>query len=266
MPAHDKMTDPDHLRTSQYATDGHLQKRMTLHHRFSTNPRSWIDWLFDQIEFPPMPAVLEAGCGTGILWSENRHRLPDGLDLTLTDISEGMLATTMSHLGDLATVSQIVDIQQLPFPDATFDVAIANHMLYHVPDIPLAISQLARVLKPGGLLIASTNGEQHMVETHDLIETIQGQRPKRTIATRFSLENGAAQLDPWFPRVERREFPDRIEATEVEPVIAYLESTAEEDDLTEDQLEMARGIVADAIARDGAFRIRKSAGVFIAHK
>jgi ubiquinone/menaquinone biosynthesis C-methylase UbiE len=260
------MTDPDHLRTSHYANDGRLQKRLALHRRFSTSPQPWPLWLFDQIDFPPDPVVLEAGCGTGLFWTENRHRLPEGLDLTLTDLSAGMLATAVSRLGDLPLASQIADVLQLPFPDARFDVAIANHMLYHVPDIPRAVAELARVVRPGGVLIAATNGERHMGETHDLIGTIRGQRPKREITKRFSLENGEAQLRPWFARVERRDFPNDLAVTEAEPVVAYLESTAEEDETTAQQLAMARDIVAGVIAREGVYRIHSVAGVFIARK
>ena len=87
---------------------------------------------------------------------------------------------------------------------------------------------------------------------------------QRPVATRFSLENGAAQLEKSFASVERRDFANDLAVTEVQPVIDYLDSTAVEDNLAGDQIEHAREIVSEAIAQDGAFRIRKSTGVLIA--
>jgi len=49
------------------------------------------------------------------------------------------------------------DAQWLPFADASFDCILAMHMLYHVPDRDLAIAEMRRVLRPGGVLLALTN-------------------------------------------------------------------------------------------------------------
>ena len=257
----DSMIDPRHLRTSQYVDDTQLRKRIAIHDRFSTSSQNWCHWLFEQIAFPRRPRTLELGCGTGLFWNENRHRLPGELVLTLTDISEGMLQSARTALQGISFESQIADAQSLPFADASFDLVIANHMLYHVPDIALSIQEIRRVLVPGGCLYAATNGIDNMREMFELTGKDVSQRP---VATRFSLENGAAQIEGSFDQVERRDFPCDLAVTEVQPVIDYLESTALEYDLTSEQVQHARDIVADAIAQNGAFRIRKSAGVLIA--
>ena len=100
--------------------------------------------------------VLEVGCGTGALWANVAPLLPD-LRLTLTDLSEGMLAAAERAVSPLTNVAvagvRTCDVQELPFPDRSFDVAVANHMLYHVPDPLLAAAELARVLRPGGVLL-----------------------------------------------------------------------------------------------------------------
>lgn len=260
----DPMHDPHHLRTSQYADDRQLRKRIALHEGFSTNPQSWFEWLFNQIEFPDRPRVLEIGCGTGAFWSENRHRLPSFGMLVVTDLSSGMLASTRQRLNDLVPDGLVADAQHLPFANDSFDVVVANHMLYHVPDIAQAVSEIRRVLAADGQLFAATNGETHMAEMNDLISFVQGRRPNRSIATRFSLENGADVLRRTFSLIERRDFDNDLSVTEVQPVGDYLESTRIEDALTLDQLERARTIVAEAIASDGTFRIRKSTGMLIA--
>ena len=52
----------------------------------------------------------------------------------------------------------------LPFPDASFDVLTARHMLYHVPSVPAALAEFRRVLKPGGRFLATTNVAAYMPE------------------------------------------------------------------------------------------------------
>jgi ubiquinone/menaquinone biosynthesis C-methylase UbiE len=108
--------------------------------------------------------VLEVGCGTGNQWTNNLDRIPRGWRFMLTDFSAGMLAEAQENLsGKLHHVEfKIADAQDLPFPDASFDAIVANHMLYHVPDRPKAFAEFRRVLKPGGKLYAATNGKHHM--------------------------------------------------------------------------------------------------------
>lgn len=257
----DSMIDPRHLRTSQYVDDTRLRKRIAIHERFSTSSQNWCHWLYEQIAFPRPSRALELGCGTGLFWHENRHRLPTELTLTLSDISEGMLQSARTTLAGIPFDSRVADAQSLPFPDASFNLVIANHMLYHVPNIDQAIQEIRRVLVPGGHLYAATNGVDHMREMFELAGKNAAQRP---VAARFSLENGAAQLESSFTSVERRDFANDLAVTQVQPVIDYLESTAVEDNLTSDQVQHAREIVSEAIKRDGGFRIQKSTGVLIA--
>ena len=63
---------------------------------------------------------------------------------------------------------EVVAVQSIPYADATFDAVIANHMLYHVPDLEKAISETRRILKPTGKLFNATNGKNHMRELYEL--------------------------------------------------------------------------------------------------
>jgi SAM-dependent methyltransferase len=257
----DSMIDPLHLRTTQYANASLLQKRIALHQRYSTNSQIWYHWLFEQIEFPRRPRILDVGCGAGTFWNENRDRLPNGMSLTLTDLSAGMLESARSTLGDIPIACNVADAQSLPFANESFDLVIANHMLYHVPDTARAIREFRRVLMPGGRCIAATNGLEHMQELLALTGKGAAERP---VMAHFSLENGAAKLEAAFANVERRDFTNDLEVTEVQPVIDYLESTGAEDNLTTETVQQARAMVSATIARDGHFRVRKSTGLFIA--
>ena len=257
----DPLLDPVFLRQSQYRNDRQLAKRIVLHQRFSTSQQSWFDWLFTRMEFPEHPRVLEIGCGTGALWRENRHRLPSNLDLTLTDLPPGMLETARQQVQGIAHNVVVADARDLPFDAAMFDVVIANHVLHHVPDLPRAIGEICRVLKPSGRLYAGANGLHHM---EDLLLLLPDTDQTRAVTRHFNLENGKALLDRAFLHVESYEFDNDLEVTDVQPVIDYLESTQDATILAPGVLDAVRQRAGTAIAEQGAFRIRKSTGIFIA--
>jgi SAM-dependent methyltransferase len=154
----------------------------------------------------------------------------------------------------------LADAADLPLPDGAFHVAFANHMLYHVPDRPAAIRELARVLRPDGVLVAVTNGAGHMRELWPLARPRVGTAPPGISAT-FSLENGAGQLGEGFADVELLRWDDGLEITEIEPVVAYIRSLPAGDAA---DLDAARRVVGEAIAREGAFRVTKATGLFLA--
>lgn len=150
------MTEREQLQ-EQYRTNANLRARIDLHERFSTSPLSYPRWVFDGYAFGEEADVLEVGCGDGNIWRENLGRLPAGWRLTLTDFSPGMVEAARAALGDSAEYA-VADVQELPFADASFDGVIANHMLFHVEDLPRALGEVARVLRSGGLFCATTIG------------------------------------------------------------------------------------------------------------
>jgi ubiquinone/menaquinone biosynthesis C-methylase UbiE len=170
-----------------------------------------------------------------------------------------MLDAARDAVGDRAQY-EIADVQELPFADESFDVVLANHMLYHVPDRPRAFAEVRRVLAPGGGFHASTNGRGFMKELLDLV----GPRwPFAQHVEEFGLETGPAQLEPYFVDVRVERFENELVVTEVEPVLAYIRSSSA---YTGSDLEPARQMVQAALARDGVFRIGKQHGVIDARK
>lgn len=242
----------------QYATDANLRARIALHQRFSTATEDWHRWVFHRIAPPSGARLLEVGCGPAELWKQNLDRIDPSWRLTLADRSAGMVDAAREVLGDRA-VYAVADIQELPFPDASFDVVLANHMLYHVPDRPRALAEVRRVLVSGGAFHAATNGEGHLAELHELLPSW----PFSQHVEDFGLETGPGQIEPFFGDVRVERFCDGLEVTEVEPVLAFIRSSF----VYEGQdLDDAARRVAEAIARDGAFSVRKAAGLIGARK
>jgi ubiquinone/menaquinone biosynthesis C-methylase UbiE len=212
--------DSNTLRTQQYHNASRLTARATLHARFSTNPTRWFAWLFDRFQAPASSAVLELGCGPGWLWLSNRERIPTGWQITLTDFSEGMLAETQQNMAHVphAFTFAVADVQAIPYTDDSFDMVIANHMLYHAPDIPAALAEIRRVLKMGGRFYASTLAGDYMREFELFL-------PRRQPAhLRFNLDNGADLLAEQFEHVTLHRYDNTLVVTEAEPLIAYMVS------------------------------------------
>ena len=151
-------TDRTYLLEQQYATAQNLKTRIALHERFTTSSQPFPRWVFDRLRIPARADVLEVGCGNGNLWAANRDRIPSGWRLTLTDFSQGMVEEAQRRLGDLATY-EVADIQELPFASGSFDSVIANHMLYHVPDLERAFGEIERVLR---------SGAKRLIPRHDI--------------------------------------------------------------------------------------------------
>ena len=134
--------DTEYLRDHQYKDPTNLHARVALHAKHTVAEQPWFEWVADQLEWPPGGDVLEVGCGSGLLWANIAPLLPE-LRLTLTDISEGMLDAATAAVAPFGNVELVeartADAQELPFDDESFDVVVANHMLYHVPDRPRAL-------------------------------------------------------------------------------------------------------------------------------
>jgi ubiquinone/menaquinone biosynthesis C-methylase UbiE len=100
------------------------------------------------------PRSLEIGSGTGYF---TLNMLRSGLieQATCTDISPGMLAALNANAERLGLDVQtaVADAERLPFEDASFDLVLGHAILHHIPDLPRAFGEFARVLAPGGTLL-----------------------------------------------------------------------------------------------------------------
>ena len=184
--------------------------------------------------------VLEVGCGPG----EAAERIAtNGIEVEALDSSERMVELARAR----GVEARVGDVQALPFEDESFDAALAAWMLYHVPDVKAGIGELARVLRPGGRLVAVTNRVEHLRELRDVLGG--------DFATAsFSDENAREILLRFFTLVEERDaggwinFPDRA------AVAAYVDAS---------RSLWARELPADF---EGGLRVRRAPVIYIATK
>jgi len=264
-----KFTDQEYLKTDQYKDSSNLDARVEIHKRFSTNPYGWFNWVFDTLlKIPANAKILELGSGPAYLWKECSNRIPTGWDITLSDLSSGMVDAAWRNLVVTGRNFKFkeIDAQSIPFEDETFDAVIANFMLYHVPDRPKAIAEIKRVLKLGGHLIAATVGDHHLQEMMEILRKVHISKTWESYANPFTLESGLEQLKPFFPNVTMSRYEDNLHVTEIEPMMAYVRSSLRAADLSEDELAKVCVDLEKDLKEKGKFFIRKDSGLFEAVK
>lgn len=253
----------------QYENASNLKARIRIHELFSTNKEGWMNWFFQQVHVPENASILELGCGDGSLWQKNFDYISSHWNITLTDFSNGMLKDAKKNLGSKAQrfKFEIVDAQNIPFKDNSFDVVIANHMLYHVTDKDKAFSEIQRVLKPNGCFYASTVGKNHMKEMREIVSRFNSE----SITTKswdstesFQLENGLKQVSKWFKEVKLIRYNDSLVVTDPIPLIDYIFSMPgnTREIFTDEKLQLLINFLQEEIEETGGIYITKDTGFF----
>jgi SAM-dependent methyltransferase len=195
-----RLNDPELVRC-EYATEAGLAVRRDIISRFLDGPNA-VDVALAAVAEVSPDRVLEVGCGMGQFAERVTRELKT--ELVAVDLAPRMVDLARERGVD----ARVGDVQALPFADGEFGCAIANWMLYHVPDLDAGVGELARVLRPDGRLVAATLGEENLADLWRLVDYPRPTRP-------FSAENGAEVLSRHFVGVERRDveaalvFPDR---------------------------------------------------------
>jgi ubiquinone/menaquinone biosynthesis C-methylase UbiE len=267
------MTTPSQLKEQQYNDPSKFNTRVYLHAKYSTNKYPWPLWIFDQIDPVKNAKVLELGCGNGLLWRVNAKRVPTDWEITLSDFSQGMLAETKSNIGEsIKNVNYVeIDAEEIKYPDHTFDIIIANNMLYHMRNVKQALAEIRRVLKAEGKLYSTTMGSRNMQEMKAIVAEFNPlsryEDSLSLLSENFSLENGEQQLKDFFKEVSLVRYEDALEVTDAEPLVNYIGScnglTRDNVALKEEEQSLFKDFIDKKIAACGKIHISKESGMFI---
>ncbi len=266
------ITNMEHALVEQYKTAVNIDVRIGLHSRFSHNPVSWFEWLASRIDFTAARDVLEVGCGNGELWRHVPRQVTGSRNIWVTDVSEGMVEDAAARLGGRAEESaeglqfRVEDCQDLSWADGSFDIVIANHVLFYLKDIRRALMEIRRVLRPGGVFYCSTYGQAHMKEITSLVQEFDPRISLSEVALYelFGLENGQAMLEQVFGKVRKVLYDDYLWVNEAEPLMDYILSChGNQGEYLGQRREEFRRFLQGKIAENGGIRITKMAGIFV---
>lgn len=223
-----KITNVEYKVKEQYKTTENFSSRGKLH-SYNTNSIDWDNWCFSKMEFPSNARILELGCGLGNLWSKNKNNIRKDLNITLSDFSDVMLQNSEEKLSEITNklIYEKIDAQNIPYEDESFDIVIARHMLYLVPDIEKALLEIKRVLVKGGTFYVTTNSCDSMAELNKLIEMFDSSMGLNNngMCERFDAENGQPLLEKYFNEVTMDILQGKIVVNDAEAIVAYKAST-----------------------------------------
>ncbi|WP_347996030.1 class I SAM-dependent methyltransferase [uncultured Eubacterium sp.] len=246
----------------QYANANNLNTRISIHDKYSTNKMGFGNWIMSNYRIDEKMKVLELGCGTGDMWKNSQSLIKACSKLILSDFSEGMVATTKSNIGNYEnTEYKVIDIQEIPYENETFDVVIANMMLYHVLDIDKGLNEVRRVLKKGGHFYCATYGEHGIIEYLSKILSEYG--VQNNINKNFTLQNGYEILSRTFSKVDKLEYIDSLAVTNVDDMIDYIYSLSSMTTLND----VPKHIIKDVLMQNmtnGILNVPKEYGMFVA--
>lgn len=258
----------------QFGTDDNLRLRQDTHDQYSVPRVDFAEWVLTHYAWQGSERVLDVGTGSGRYFDWIHQHRPHTSYVGL-DMFEGMLVGHAGHGRLLCS-----EAAALPFADHSFDIVMANHMLYLVPDIHAVLREIRRVLRPKGVVIAATNSVQTMPEFNalfrravTLLSTPGGaynSGPPASFSS-FTLENGPQILHRHFYAVVRHDLPQALVFETPEPALAYLESLRSvrephlpERVLWEDVMDVMREQIERVIAHFGELVVQKISGALVA--
>ena len=133
--------------------------------------------LLDAAQVGPADRVLDVGTGTGVVALLAAARVAPEARVVGIDISEEMLATARAKAARLPQADRIelrrMDVQAMDLPDASFDAVVSLFAIHHLPDPPVALEQMHRVLRPGGRLAVAMGSGPPLLSAAAVVRAAQ---------------------------------------------------------------------------------------------
>lgn len=276
----------DTLKNKFFINDTQIKVKQIIHAEHRTNPQTILDHVMSLLDLSGSEYVLDLGCGNGFFLREVAKRLTLGGQAVGLDLAPGVLEAARTALLAERLEATLVEgsADDLnAFKDSSFDRVMANYMMHYVPDIPKALQEICRVLRPNGLFVLSTDSSETMPEMYNLHHALirklgfPERLYKRSPKGRFCIENGFAPLQTTFKHVSFVPYEDRLLFETHDPFMRFYvlghsfcgASAVPAIDLTPEMFDRLYAetlhAVQDEIARSGAFVVTKRSGCFVCY-
>jgi ubiquinone/menaquinone biosynthesis C-methylase UbiE len=261
----------------QETTDD-LAKRIDIHSRYGA--RDIDAWMLEVLNLQPGIKILDVGCGSGKQCFSFFHHLNGNAEITGTDVSESLLDDARKKN---QAINNAVDFRNLDFnqpfdlPSDYFDLASACFTIYYAQDIPFTLSEMHRVLKPGGRLFSTGPMPTNKQVFYDIIRKATGKPiPPMPGSSRYASEIYGT-MQGLFSATEQHIFENPLVFESVEPFMVYTRASMSEDRRlwnslfeTHEEFEVVMNqieeVVKMRIETDGTIVMTKVVGGFIATK
>lgn len=234
-------------------------------YQYSINGISFNEWISSKIPALSNVKVVELGTNSGLIWNNLRTRFINS-EITICDDNKRRLDYVKHNLVEYNFKYEQTEFHKLPFDDGELDVVISNHNLYRSKDLRRVLDEVKRVLRVGGIFIATTNSSNHLSELSDLMTPygIVDYFGRGLIKT-FDFEGGRPKLEGYFEVVSADVFENVLNVTDIYSVLSYLKS------LDDPQINLMLRVrrmeivnqINNRIMDEGAFKITARPGMFI---
>jgi len=259
-------------------TTNDLLARIDIHKKYGS--RDIDQWMLHLLNPQKGSVILDAGCGSGKQCFLFYKALEGEADITGGDVSPELLEKARQENARIGNRIKIIHLdfnQRFPLDDNQFDLLTSCFAIYYSEDIPFTISEMHRVIKPGGRLFTTGPMPENKRLFYDIIsEATQQPIPPMPGSSRYSTQIYEA-ITRQFSRVEIHIFENPLIFEDVEPFLAYTRASLSEDrKLWRSLFEHAGGfeqvmgqikaVASQRLAQEGKLVMTKVVGGYIATK
>lgn len=266
------------MKIEYQETTSDLQTRIDIHGKFGG--RDIDQWMLDIIQLKKGSKILDVGCGSGKQCFSYLKFLEGAAEIYGGDVNAELLNQAREANAKIGNPIQFGEVnfnKIFPFENDRFDFASCCFAIYYAENIPFTISEMHRVLKPGGRLFTSGPMPANKQLFYDIIREATGKPiPPMPGSSRYSTQIFSA-IQELFSSVEIHIFENPLTFDTVDPFLAYTRASLAEDrklwtglfsgkDDFNRVMDQIAATASRRLARDGKLVMTKVVGGFLATK
>lgn len=264
------------MKIDYQETTSDLQTRIDIHTKFGG--RDIDQWMLDLLKLEKGSKILDVGCGSGKQCFSYHKYLQGEAEIYGGDVNQELLSEAQkanAMIGSPIHFGTLNFNQPFPYEASQFDLVSCCFAIYYAEDIPFTISEMHRVLKPGGRLFTTGPMPTNKKLFYDIIKEATGKPiPPMPGSSRYDSEI-LNTIRAIFSSVDVHIFENPLTFETVEPFLAYTRASLAEDrklwtslfegkDGFDRVMDQIAGVANRRLAQDGQLVMTKVVGGFIA--